>query len=587
MLRRSCMRAHRANDRRAAPSEVLAALQSCRQAFVAAAIFSACIGVLGLTGSLYMLQVYDRVLASRSVSTLVVLSLIALGAYLLLGVLDALRGRMLARIGAKFGDQLAGRVFDVVTSLSLRGGNSTLAAQVTRDLDQVQRFLASPGPTAFFDMPFLPIFFVVAYLIHPWFGWLVLLGGAAIVALTVMIEVRTRGPIAAATAVGATRQAIAETSARNVEALKAMGMTRAFADSFVKAHARCTAHGIEASDAASGIGSMAKVFRATLQSGVLGVGAYLAIHGEVSPGAMIAASILSARALAPVEAAVGNWRGFLGARQGYERLGKLLAQTGISPERLALPRPQQRLTVEGLAVVPPGQTHSTVHGASFELHAGQGLAIIGPSASGKSSLARALIGVWPAARGSVRLDGASIADWDGDRLGRHIGYLPQDIELFDGTVTQNICRFDADADAHRIIRAAQDAGAHEMILRLPQGYETRIGERGAALSAGQRQRLALARALYGDPFLVVLDEPNSNLDAEGEDALVNALRSVQERGGIVVVVTHRPTALAGVDLVAVMTDGRLRLFGQKEEVLKRVMGPPKKTEVPQPAPKTA
>jgi ATP-binding cassette subfamily C protein len=374
----------------------------------------------------------------------------------------------------------------------------------------------------------------------------------------------------AATVSSAARQAIADASFRNAEVIKVMGMTPVFAATFSAANAHHAAHHLDASDASSGIGSMAKVFRAVLQSAVLGLGAFLAILGEVSAGAMIAASILTARALAPIEVAVANWRSFVASRQGADRLRKLLSELVEPVGRLTLPPPERKLSVEGLYVVAPGQLKPIIHGVSFELKAGQGVAIIGPSASGKSTLARALMGVWPAARGRVCLDGASIEHWDSAQLGRYVGYLPQDVELFDGTVAANIARFDPDADARDVIQAARDAGAHEMALRLPQGYETRIGDGGAALSSGQRQRIALARALYGQPFIVVLDEPNSNLDSEGEDALIEAMRSVRRRGGIVVVVTHRPTAISGVDLVAVLIDGRLQAFGSKDDVMKRM-----------------
>lgn len=552
------------------PDEAIAALQRCRSAFTSVAIFSACVNVLSLTGALYMLQLSDRVLASRSVSTLVFLSLLALGAYLLLGMLDALRCRMLTRVGAKFSESLIGRVYDAGTALSLKGTRPALATQAIRDLDQVQKFLSGSGPTAFFDMPFMPIFLIVAFVMHPVFGYLIFIGGLVIVLLSVTTELRTRNPAIASTISAAARHAIAEASFRNAEALRAMGMTRAFAKTFTDTHARHAAHNLDASDAASGIGAMAKVFRAILQSAVLGVGAYLAIIGEVTPGAMIAASILAARALAPIEVAVANWRGFIASRQGFGRLQKLLSDLGQPELRLTLPAPEHKLSVEGLYVVAPGQTKPIIQGVSFDLKAGDGLAIIGPSAAGKSSLARALIGVWPPARGRICLDGAPINHWDVEKLGRHLGYMPQDIELFDGTVAANIARFDADATAHDIILAARDAAAHEMILRLPQGYETHVGGSGSALSAGQRQRIGLARALYRNPFVVVLDEPNSNLDSEGEDALVDAIISVRRRSGIVVVVTHRPTALAGVDLVAVMIAGKLQAFGRKDHVMQRM-----------------
>jgi ATP-binding cassette, subfamily C, type I secretion system permease/ATPase len=528
------------------------------------------VNVLSLTGSLYMMQISDRVLASHSISTLVGLSLLALVAYLLQGVLDALRCRMLARIGAKFSESLMGRVYGAITTLPLQGVRPIVTTQAIRDLDQIQRFLSSSGPTAFFDLPFMPIFFVVAFLMHPLFGGLIIAGGVVIVVLSLMTELRTRHPTMAATISGAARQAIAEASFRNAEVIKAMGMTPVFAATFSAANAHHAAHHLDASDAASGIGSMAKVFRAILQSAVLGLGAFLAILGEVSAGAMIAASILTARALAPIEVVVANWRSFVASRQGADRLRKLLSDLSVPGVRLALPAPERKLSVEGLYVVAPGQSKPIIHGVSFELEAGQGLAIIGPSASGKSTLARALVGVWPAARGRVCLDGASIDHWDSALLGRHVGYLPQDVELFDGTVAANIARFDPDADARDIIQAARDAGAHEMALRLPQGYETRVGDGGAALSSGQRQRLALARALYGQPFITVMDEPNSNLDSEGDAALVDAMRAVRRRGGVVIVVTHRPTALAGVDMVAVMIDGRLQAFGPKDDVMKRM-----------------
>lgn len=557
--------------------EVVGALKRCRSALFGVAVFSACVNVLALTGSLYMLQISDRVLASRSISTLVALSLLALAAYLLQGVLDALRCRMLARVGAKFSESLMGRVYVAVTTLPLKGVRPVVTTQAIRDLDQVQKFLSGSGPTAFFDMPFMPIFFIVAFLMHPLFGWLIVIGGFVIVGLSLLTEQRTRRPTMAVTISGAARQAIADASFRNAEVLKAMGMMPVFAQTFAVANAHHAAHNLDASDAASGIGSMAKVFRAVLQSAVLGLGAFLAILGEVSPGAMIAASILTARALAPIEVAVANWRGFVASRQGFDRLRRLLSDLSEPTCRLALPDPERTLSVEGLYVVAPGQTKPIVQGVSFELKAGHGLAIIGPSASGKSTLARSLMGVWPAARGRVCLDGAPIDQWDSAQLGRHIGYLPQDVELFDGTVAANIARFDAEADARDIIQAARDAGAHEMILRLPHGYETRIGDGGAELSAGQRQRLALARALYRSPFFTVLDEPNSNLDSEGEEALVDAMLAVRRRGGIVVVVTHRPTALAGVDLVAVMIAGKLQAFGPKEEVMQRMtrQGPPR------------
>jgi ATP-binding cassette subfamily C protein len=550
--------------------QVVSAVVACRGPLTGVAIFSAFINILGLTGSLYMLQITDRILSSRSISTLVSISLLALVAYLLLGALDALRCRMLARIGAKFSESLVTPVFRAGVSLCLQGKRPAIAFQGISDLDQIQRFFSGAGLTALFDMPFLPIFFLVAYMMHPIFGGIIVLGGLITVVLSVIAELRTRQPTTASTVSAAARHAIADASFRNAETLKAMALTPAFARSFSDAHARYASHNIDATNASSGIGSTAKVFRAILQSSVLGIGAYLAIIGEVTPGATIAASILTARALAPVELAVANWRGLTAARQSLERLRNLSSHFPESEQRIELAPPRTELSVEHLYAVAPGQTKPIIKGVSFALMAGQGLGIIGPSASGKSSLARALIGVWPAARGRVSLDGASIDHWDHERLGRHIGYLPQTVELFDGTIAANIARFCPDASSDGIIQAARDAAAHEMILRLPEGYETRVSDNGATLSAGQRQRIGLARALYGRPFLVVLDEPNSNLDADGEDALLQAILGIRERCGIVVVVTHRPTALAGVDLVGVMIEGRLQAFGPKREVMQRM-----------------
>jgi ATP-binding cassette, subfamily C, bacterial PrsD len=553
-----------------ASDEVVTAFRSCRTTFVRIAIFSASINVLSLTGSLYMLQISDRVLVSRSVSTLVFLSLLAVGAYVLLGMLDALRCRMLARVGAKFSEQLMGRVFEAGSNLALNGTRPAAATQAIRDLDQVQRFLSGSGPTAFFDMPFMPIFLIVAFLMHPVFGCLILAGAAGMVVLSLLTEVRTRVPTMAATISGAVRHAIAETSFRNAEALKAMGMTENFKTTFLAANTGFSSHTLQGSDGASGITSMAKVFRGVLQSAVLGVGAYLAIAGEVSAGAMIAASILTARALAPIDVAVAHWRSLVAFRQGFARLRTLLANSTLPARRIAFSPPSRKLSVEELYLVAPGQTKPIIQNISFEIGSGQGLAIIGPSGSGKTTLARALVNVWPAARGKVRLDGAAIDHWDVKELGHHIGYLPQDVELFDGTVAENIARFQPTADSRDIMDAAREASAHELILKLPQGYETRVGDGGATLSSGQRQRVALARALYGRPFLVVLDEPNSNLDSEGDDALVDAIIRVRHRGGIIIVITHRPTALAGVDLVGVIIAGKLKAFGPKQDVMQRM-----------------
>ena len=393
-----------------------------------------------------------------------------------------------------------------------------------------------------------------------------------IVALTYLTEAGSREATRAVMASGLARQSVAEASRRNAEAMTAMGMGFAFQTKWREANLRHVQDWLSGSDATSGLGAFAKVFRLMLQSAVLGLGAYLVILGELTGGAMIAASIMTSRALAPIEIAVAPWKGFVAARQGLTRLKQVLGAPQFEQrERTALPAPTRALTAENLIVAAPGLQTPILHGVSLRLEAGQGLGVVGPSASGKSTLVRALVGVWRPLKGEIRLDGAAIEQWPPDEIGRHIGYLPQDIELFEGTVAENIARFDTQASGAAIVSAAEAAGAHDLIVKLEQGYDTRIGEGGASLSAGQRQRVGLARALYGDPFLVVLDEPNSNLDHAGDEALTAAVKSVRARGGIVIVVTHRQTAIAGVDHIAMMQDGRIKAFGPKEEILQKIM----------------
>ena len=558
----------------AAPrSELSAALASCRGAFLSVALMSGMTNILYLTGSFYMLEVYDRVLPSRSVPTLVGLSILAAVLFGFQGILDLIRSRILVRIGASLDESLSRRVYDAVIRFPLKARAGGDGLQPMRDLDQVRSFLASGGPIALFDLPWMPLYLGLCFLFHFWIGVAGLVGALILIAITLLTELRTREPIKAAAALGAQRNALAEASRRNAEVLQAMGMAGQIGALWSEANAKYMSAHQQASDVGGGLGAISKVLRMLLQSAVLGVGAYLVIHQEATAGVIIAGSILTSRALAPVEMAIAQWKGFTAARQSWQRLQQLLALLPAQEEPMALPKPSATLSVEGVAAVPPGSKALTVKEVSFRLQSGQGLGIIGPSASGKSSLARLLVGVWAPARGKIRLDGAALEQWSPAALGRHIGYLPQDVELFDGTVAQNIARFDAKPDAKAIIAAARAAGVHELILGLPEGYETRIGEGGAALSAGQRQRVALARALYGDPFLVVLDEPNSNLDAEGEQALAQAILSVRARGGIVIVIAHRPSALASVDQVLMMADGQGQAFGPRDEVLRKVLRP--------------
>ncbi|MFM9975260.1 MAG: type I secretion system permease/ATPase, partial [Beijerinckiaceae bacterium] len=462
-------------------------LKKLRSAFSGIALFSACINILMLTGSIYMLQVYDRVLSSRSIATLVGLSLIVLAAFIIQGILDAVRARMLARIGAEFDHGLSPKVFEMMRTLPLRGARSDQAMQGVRDLDTLRNFLGGMGPTAFLDMPFMPIFLIGCFLLHPWIGLLAICGGLIILGLTLWTERSTKQGTLSLTTIGAERMLLAEASRRNAEALQAMGMGAIFRERWREVNQRFVSSNLIISDSVNGIGSGAKVFRMAFQSAGLGLGAYLVIQQQMSPGAMIAASILTSRALAPIETAVAHWRGFVASRQSLDRLNELLAAQALEKPKTQLPTPQRDFIVEDLAVGIPGRNTPLVVGAGFALKAGQGLLIIGHSGSGKSTLIRALAGVWPAMRGSARLDGAALDQWDPQQLGQHVGYMPQDVELFEGTVAQNIARFLPDIGDEEIVAAAKAAGAHDIILKFADGYGTRIGEAGMTLSGGQRQ----------------------------------------------------------------------------------------------------
>ncbi len=532
---------------------------------------SCMINLLYLTGSIFMLEVYDRVLPSRSVPTLVGLAILAGGLYVAQGVLDLIRGRILGRIGTALDESLNTRVFETIVRLPLMVGSRNEGLQPLRDLDNVRSFLSSMGMSAFFDLPWLPFYLAICFAFHVLIGLTALAGAVILITLTIVTEFMSRAPAREAMGLAARRNDLAATSRRNAEVLVAMGMSGRLTGRWSAVNEKYLAGNQRASDVTGGLGAIAKVLRMTLQSAVLGVGAYLVIHQEATAGIIIAGSILSARALAPVDLAIAHWRGFVAARQSWRRLNRLLEQMPERASQMQLQSPSSRLSVEGVTLVPPGDQRVIVKDVTFALSAGNGLGIIGPSGSGKSSLVRALVGVWQPARGKVRLDGAALDQWSSDALGRHIGYLPQDVELFAGTVAQNICRFDPQAGADSIIAAAKEAGVHDMITKMRDGYDTEIGDQGHALSAGQAQRVALARALYGDPFLIVLDEPNSNLDTEGDEALTRAVRAARERGAIVVVVAHRPIGIEGVDQLLVLKDGRMQAFGPKEAVLGQVL----------------
>jgi ATP-binding cassette, subfamily C, type I secretion system permease/ATPase len=555
-------------------SELSAALAACRGAFVGTALISGMSNILMLSGAMFMLEVYDRVLPSHSMQTLVGLVVLVAGLFTALGILDAIRGRVLARIGGALDETLSGRVYDTLVRLPLRIGSRSEGNQPLRDLDAIRSYFSSLGPVALFDLPWIPLYLAVCFAFHPLIGFTAFGGAIVLIALTVLTEKLMRAPSKAATEAAIARNGLAEASRRNAEALTAMGMVTRMAERWGDANREFLLNQRRTSDVGGGLGAISKVLRMMLQSGVLAVGAYLVIHQEATAGIIIAGSILSARALAPVDLAIAHWKGFVAARQSWQRLNALLA---VMPTRIApmkLQAPTHRLMVDNVSAAPPGVQKIVVQDISFKLEAGQGLGIIGHSGSGKSSLARLLVGVWQPVRGKVRIDGAALDQWSPDALGRHIGYLPQDVELLAGTVAQNIARFEADADSAAVIAAAKAVGVHDLIVGLPAGYDTPIGEHGSALSAGQAQRVALARAVYRDPFLVVLDEPNSHLDSEGDEALTRAILGVRERKGIVIVVAHRPSAIAGVDQILVMNQGRAQIIGPKDEVLSKILQRP-------------
>jgi PrtD family type I secretion system ABC transporter len=544
-------------------------------AFLGVGIFSAVINALVLTGSFYMLQVYDRVLPSRSVPTLIGITVLLVVLYAAYGALDFARVRVLSRIGLGIDRQLRASALRAEMLLPLRSKVGGEAIRPVRDLDQIRNFFSGLGPTALFDMPWLPVYIALIYCLHPVLGLFAIGAGILLVSLTLMTEARTKKPAHEAAKSGIVRQSFSDATRRNAEVLKAMGLAGRAVEKWDILNEKYLADQLAMSDASNGIGAASKVLRLLLQSGILGLGAYLTIEGELSAGSLIACSVILSRSLAPIEIAISHWKSFVAMRQSFGRLNKLLSSMPSETIELELPRPTQFLSASDLFVAPPGEVQPIIQGVTFRLEAGDGLGIIGPSASGKSTLVRALAGVWSQLPrgGHVRLDGATLDQWTEERIGRDVGYLPQDIELFDGSIAENIARLDKSAAAEHVIAAAKLAGIHDMIIGMPEGYSTRIGDGGVKLSAGQRQRVALARALYGDPFLVILDEPNSNLDTEGDMALTSAIRSVRERNGIVLVVAHRPSALAGLDKVLALYKGRARAFGPKDEVLKSVMKP--------------
>jgi ATP-binding cassette, subfamily C, bacterial PrsD len=554
----------------AKPGTIAEAVSQSRRGLLAVGAASALINVLYLTSSLFMLQVYDRVIPSQSIPTLVALGALALGLYLFQGAFEIIRSRMLIRIAGVFNETIGQSVFDAVIRSPIVSGRADEGLSIMRDFDRIKAFLSSTGLAAFFDLPWLPFYIAICFLFHPLIG-VVAIAGAAILLILAYLTHRSACKAGLTIAERSKeRDALLTAAHRNAEVVEAMGMRDALAKSWLSINGDYSRSHRKRSDTASSYATASKIFRIALQSFVLALGAVLVIENKASGGIIIAASILLSRALAPAEQAIANWQGFVSSRQSLNRLRQALDNGTKRGNRLSLAWPKEALVVENLKSAPPGRSPAIIQNISFSLKAGDALAVIGPSASGKSSLARALLGIWPTSIGSLRLDGATLDQWTDTERGNFIGYLPQDIELFDGTIAQNIARFRADAEASSVVEAAKIAEVHELVLRLPNGYETEIGPSGSILSAGQRQRIALARAVFGNPFVVVLDEPNSNLDADGEIALIKTITNIRNRGGIAIIIAHRPSALTGVDLVLMLIAGRVAAFGPKSEVLPKI-----------------
>ena len=543
-----------------------AALTRCLGGLAAVGVFSAFINLLVLGGPIYMMLVYDRALGSGSVPTLVGLSVLLGGMFLAMGLLNIVRARLLVRLGNRLSNALEPQAFQIeLTQRPTKSGNSRSAP--IQDLATLRDFLSGPVPATLFDAPWTPIFILLAFVLHPVLGMIALSGAVILISLGVLNDMATRRKMGNAHTLQSASTEILNGAQRNQEVVTAMRMLPGLYDRWSSVNARALALQSRTADTAGTYGAVSRTFRMALQSTVLGVGAYLAIQGALSPGAIIAASVIVARGLAPAEQAISGWRQLVAAWSAYGRLDTSLRTAAKQPERIELPEPKGQLDVRRLIVMAPGETHALLRGVSFSLAAGETLAVIGPSGSGKSTLIRALSGAWAARSGDVRLDGATLDQWPDHQMQDAIGYLPQDVELFDGNVSENIARLSTEIDDLSVVKAARLSGAHEMILRLPNGYATRLGAGGAALSGGERQRIGLARAVYGNPALVILDEPNASLDSAGDAALAGAIQELKLAGQTVVLVTHRPNAIRNADKVLVLQNGLMKNFGPRQEVM--------------------
>jgi ATP-binding cassette subfamily C exporter for protease/lipase len=552
--------------------DIDAALLRYRSLFWVITLFSGVINLLTVVPAIYMMQVFDRVMASRNETTLLVLTVLALGLFVLSSVVEWIRGQVMIKMSVGIDLDLGERLFGAAFQKSLKEHNAN-PAQVMSDLNALRQFLTGPSLIALLDLPWMPIFLIVTALLHPWLGLFTLIGALILFALAIWNENATREGLEEANQISVHSANYVNSTLQNAEVIQAMGMLGSLQKRWSTLQKRLISAQTTASDKAAHISTITRLVRTAWQSLAMGLAMLLILEGQITAGVMMAAGFLISKAMLPAEQAIGSWKQFDNAKASYKRLCLLLEEFPRKPERMNLPNPSGAVRIERLVIVPPGGKRPALNGIDMQLNKGEVLAIIGPSASGKSSLARAMVGVWAPSHGSVRLDGAEIGQWDPEALGPHIGYLPQDIELFDGTVAENISRFGA-TDSTRVIEAATLAGIHQMVLRFPQGYDTPLGPGGLGLSGGQKQRIALARALYGNPALLVLDEPNSNLDDAGEAALVAAIDALRKHGSTVVLVTHRPNVLAVVDKLMVLQDGTQKMFGPRDQVLKALLPSP-------------
>ncbi|MDO1585578.1 type I secretion system permease/ATPase [Rhizobium oryzicola] len=542
------------------------ALTTYRTIIIATMSFSVAINVLMFVSPLYMLQVYDRVLHSRSEMTLMMLTLIALAMLALYGLLEWIRSRVLVRAGMRFDEMIAKGVFSRVITSTLRHpqGRTEFALM---DIDRLREFLTGSGLIALCDLPWMPIFLAVCFFFHPLIGWISTVGAVIVFALAIANEFMTKKELSKATVAGQGAMHFSNSTLMNVEVIRALGMEDSLRGRWGVLHRNMLEHQAVASDRSGALLSISKFVRMGLQTIILGAGAYLALEAAISPGSIIAASIMMGRALQPVDQVVGQWKQFLGARQAYARLNKIFVEMPEEEDKLPLPAPSGTLVVEQLAVAAPGGKAPLVHSVTFQVNPGEAVAIVGPSGAGKSSLVRALVGIWAPAAGTIRLDGSELQHWEANALGRHLGYLPQSVELFAGTIAENISRFQEDATPESIIEAAKLANVHQLIQNLPDGYDTQIGVGGRQLSGGQRQRVGLARALYGSPSVIVLDEPNANLDSEGEEALNHVIQQLKTMGKSILFVSHKMSLVAMSDKTLVLAQGRMQGYGATRDLL--------------------